>query len=284
MNLTVKIGLIHDIVRLEEKLILEAAQSLGVRITRFFVKKASINLNNNEELFDIGLQRSLSHSLAIESTHSLEASGHRVINGSFTLASSLDKVHTLSLLRRTNIPVPETFTAFSLEGALNAASKLQYPVVVKPINGSWGALVSMARDEEELRTIIEHRLRIPGIDSRVHIIQEYVRKPGRDIRVTVIGEEVIASIYRVSNHWITNTSRGGRALSFEPDQELQELCLRVREVMKGEFLGIDVFEHPDKGNVVNEVNAVPEFKNVQRVTGIDVAKALVRYAVKEAVK
>lgn len=194
----------------------------------------------------------------------------------------MDKVWTLSILNRNKIPVPRTAVVFSEEAALSAAERIGYPVVVKPIAGSWGRLVSLARDEEELRTIIEHRMSIPGIDSRAHLIQELVRKPGRDIRVMVVGGEVVAAIYRVCNHWITNTARGGRAEPLKPDDELTDLSLRTAEVLGGEVLGIDVFEDPSRGYLVNEVNGVSEFKNLQRVTGVDVAGKIAEYLIRDA--
>jgi [lysine-biosynthesis-protein LysW]--L-2-aminoadipate ligase len=44
----------------------------------------------------------------------------------------------------------------------------------------------------------------------------------------------------------------------------------------GGVLGIDVFE-TDEGYVINEVNHTTEFKNVQRVTGTNVAGAILDY-------
>lgn len=230
---------------------------------------------------NIWLQRSVSHTISLESTYGLEALGFRVVNNSLSLSVSLDKTWTLSKLLSARLPIPKTGLAFSLEDAFKIAVHLGYPVVVKPVDGSWGALVSLARDEEELRSIIEHRLRIPGSSSKVHMIQEYVRKPGRDIRVMVVGDEVVAGIYRISNHWVTNTSRGGRAEPVKPDDELTDLSLRAAEAVGGEVLGVDVFEDPSRGYLVNEVNGVPEFKNIQRVTGVDVASSIAEYLLEQ---
>ncbi|MCD6323888.1 MAG: lysine biosynthesis protein LysX [Desulfurococcales archaeon] len=280
----VQVAVLHDIVRLEEKLLFNAFLNLGASLRRIYVKSSPIPLFRGGLSADVALQRCLSHTAAIESTFGLEASGIPVINSSFTLNTCLDKAWTASLLAKEGIPQPKSFVVFSLEAALKVASELTYPVVVKPLSGSWGALVSLARDEEELRTIIEHRMRLPGKESKAHFIQEFVRKPGRDIRVTVVGDEVVAAIYRKSRHWITNTARGGVAEAFKPGDEVVELSLKVREVVGGDVLGVDLFEDPERGYLVNEVNAVPEFKNVQRVTGVDVASAIAKHVVEVAKK
>ncbi len=280
----IEVAVLHDIIRLEEKLLFNAFSNEGASIRRIHVKSLPIPLFKSFHNPGIALQRCLSRTAAVESTLGLEAVGINVINNSFTVNVCFDKVWISSLLSRGRIPQPKSFVAFSMDGALKAAEELGYPLVVKPLSGSWGALVSLARDEEELRTIVEHRSRLPGKESKAHFLQEYIRKPGRDIRVTVVGEEVVAAIYRVSKHWITNTARGGIAEAFKPSGDLVDLSLKVRDVVRGDVLGIDVFEDPDRGYLVNEVNAVPEFKNVQRVSGVDIASSIARYVLKAVKK
>jgi [lysine-biosynthesis-protein LysW]--L-2-aminoadipate ligase len=158
-----------------------------------------------------------------------------------------------------------------------SAKIIGYPVVYKPSQGSWGRLISMARDPEELLAITSHREAI-GSQAIYGLVQEYVRKPDRDIRATVIGEEVI-TIYRVNKrHWITNTARGAEAAPALRDPELIEISIKAAKALGLEIAGIDIFEHPEKGYVVNEANPVPEFKNVARVTGIDVGRIIAEYA------
>jgi [lysine-biosynthesis-protein LysW]--L-2-aminoadipate ligase len=179
------------------------------------------------------------------------------------------------------VPVPETLLAYGLESTVKAASLLGYPVVVKPVQGSWGRLLALARDEEELRAIVEHR-EYMGALYRVQYVQEYVRKPGRDIRATCIGDSVPAAIYRVSGSWITNTARGGRAEPARVTPEMEDLTLRACKALGVEVGGVDIVEHPEKGLLVLEVNAVPEYKNVMRVTGVDVAREIAEYLYGEA--
>uniref|UniRef100_A0A7C2Z9B6 ATP-grasp fold RimK-type domain-containing protein n=1 Tax=Ignisphaera aggregans TaxID=334771 RepID=A0A7C2Z9B6_9CREN len=59
--------------------------------------------------------------------------------------------------------------------------------------------------------------------------------------------------------------------------------MKTARVIGGEVLGIDIFEDPDRGYIVNEVNAIPEFKNTVIVTGYPMHKKIIEY-VKSLVK
>ncbi|MEM0340445.1 MAG: lysine biosynthesis protein LysX [Acidilobaceae archaeon] len=273
----VRLGIVYDVARWEERALIEAAKRKGVRVGAFYLKGSPIPIGFKSIEVDIALQRSLSHEIALASTIALESGGVRVVNTSFSIAVAHNKLWTLKLLSSRGIKIPTTYVAFDEKSALDAAKRLGYPIVIKPIDGSWGRLVSLVGDDETLRSIIEHRSHVPDPRFQIHMVQEFVRKPGRDLRVFVVGSEVPVAIYRVSEHWITNTARGGRAEPAPIDSELEELVLKVAEAVGVEIAGIDVFEDPERGYVVNEVNAVPDFKNTVAVTGYDLPSKIIEY-------
>jgi [lysine-biosynthesis-protein LysW]--L-2-aminoadipate ligase len=272
--------LLYDILRWEEKSFIEAAKKLGIEIKPVHVPSICGKVGRTDaDMEDIALQRCTSFYNALESAIFMESLGADVINRSDTIMICQDKLWTTSLLARRGIPVPDTYVAFSHDSAHKAADELGYPFVIKPIHGSWGRMLALIDDEEDLRTVIEHRMYIPNPIQSIYYAQEFVRKPGRDIRVIVVGDEVPVAIYRYSDHWITNTARGGKAAPANVDPELEEIALRTSEAVKGQFLGIDILEHPEKGYIVDEVNAVTEFKNTVAVTGYDLAKKVLEFAV-----
>lgn len=277
-----RVGIVYDVARWEEKALIEAARRRGLALEIVYLKESPIPLDSGNRSLDIALQRSLSHEIALASTIALEAGGVRVVNTSLSTMIAHNKLWTLSILSSRGIQTPRTYIAFDEKPALEAARKLGYPVVVKPLDGSWGRLVSLAGDDETLRSIIEHRSYLPDPRFRIHMLQEFVKKPGRDIRVFLVGQEVPVAIYRVSEHWITNTARGGRAEPAPVDPELEELTLRVAETLGVEVAGVDVFEDPERGYLVNEVNAVPDFKNTVAVTGYDLPGKIVEYLASQA--
>lgn len=277
-------GISYEVLRWEEKVLIEAVRKVGLEVVplhlhnvKLFTDPSKREMEESLGGVELILQRAISHAIALNSTLVFESMGVRVVNNSTSLAVATNKLWTLKKLVESGIRVPNTAVAFSDEASFKCAELLKYPVVVKPIDGSWGRLIALARDEEELRAVLEHRSYIPSPTMKVYMIQEFVRKPGRDVRVLVVGDEVVAAIYRVSNHWITNAARGGNALPAKVDEELKEIALKVAEVVDGKVLGIDIFEDPERGYLVNEVNAVPEFKNAAAATGIPIHLKIAEY-------
>ncbi len=230
----------------------------------------------------VGLIRVAGRSKVLPLAHTYEALGGISINSAHSLYISHDKYLTYLALRRAGVPTPKTALAFGLEPALKAAEGLGYPVIVKPTDGSWGRLVNLAKSPEDLAAIVAHKRHLePSMQE--FLVQEYVEKPGRDIRVTVVAGRAVAAIYRIaSTDWRTNTARGGKAEPAPIDPELEEISVKAAEAIGVLYAGIDVVESKE-GYKVLEVNGVPEFKNVQRATGVDVAGAIAD-AVIEAAK
>ena len=159
-----------------------------------------------------------------------------------------------------------------------------YPVVLKPVIGSWGRLLAKVNDRDTAEAILEHKATLGSVQHSVFYIQEYIRKPGRDIRVVVVGDKVITAIYRKSEHWITNTARGGEGELCPVTPELEEVSLKAAQAVGGGVLAVDVIEDPERGMLVNEVNHTMEFHTVQPLSGIDIADTIVGYTLDMATK
>jgi [lysine-biosynthesis-protein LysW]--L-2-aminoadipate ligase len=154
--------------------------------------------------------------------------------------------------------------------------------VLKPAVGSWGRLLSKINDREAAEAILEHKETLGSYHHSIFYIQEYVRKPQRDIRAFVIGNETICAIYRNSEHWITNTARGGKASNCPVTPELNDICVRAARAVGGGVVAIDVFEDPDQGLLINEVNYTMEFRNSIAPTGVNIPARYVDFALKVA--
>lgn len=283
VRIIASIGILYEVLRWEERALVDAAKELNLTVNllhtnslQFLIGRNGFYEASNIDC-DIVLQRAISHTIALNSTLALESLGLRVVNTSNAAAIAMNKLWTASILAKAGIKIPKTIIAFSEESCYRSAQLIGYPIVVKPIDGSWGRLIAMARDDEELRTVLEHRTYMHNPTMKVHMLQEFVRKPGRDIRIFVVGNETPAAIYRVSNHWITNTARGGKAVAAKIDAELSELALKTARLIGIEVAGIDVFEDPERGYVVNEINAIPEFKNTVAATGIQLHNKIMEY-------
>src|SRR3989344_3973156 len=134
--------------------------------------------------------------------------------------------------------------------AIQFLEAIGVPVVIKPPAGSWGRLLAKVNDVDALEAVIEHKDVLGSPQQKAIYIQQYMKKPGRDIRAFVIDGVTICAIYRVAEHWITNTARGGVARRCSVTNELSDICQRASEAVGGGILAMDIFETGD-GFMIN---------------------------------
>tara|TARA_S200000501_G_scaffold379024_1_gene446674 strand:- start:62534 stop:63379 length:846 start_codon:yes stop_codon:yes gene_type:complete len=271
-----KVGILFSRMREEEKLIIESARKNGFKIEKVDSRKLILNGENNFQ-FDTIIDREISHVRSLSILQLMESVGIRTINNYDISNTCGDKVATTSLLNHHGIPNLEVKVAFSKESAIKGMESIGFPVVLKPIVGSWGRMLAKINDRDAAEAIIEHRQFMPGSQNSIFYIQEYVEKPGRDIRATFIGGETICAIYRSSEHWITNTARGAIVSNCTVTDEIRNLCKLTAEAIGGGILAIDIME-TDRGLMINEVNHKMEFRNSIDVTGVDLPTHIIDYA------
>jgi [lysine-biosynthesis-protein LysW]---L-2-aminoadipate ligase len=272
------VGVLLSRVRVEEKLLLEELERRHVPAKVIDDRELVLVLERKPDLgVDVVLERCIQHSRALYALSVLETWGIPTVNTYEVADVCGNKLLTTMRLIRDGVPSPRTRLAFTPESALAACEELGYPVVLKPLVGSWGRLISKVNDRDAAESIIEHKDVLGTYIHSIYYVQEYVPKPGRDIRAFVVGGETIGAIYRYSDHWITNTARGGKATKCEVTPELNDLCVRAARAVGGGVVAIDVLEAPE-GLVVNEVNYTMEFRNSIDTTGVNIPGRVVDYA------
>ncbi len=279
-----RVGVLASIIRKEEKLIFQKLEERGVDWEVIDDREVTLDLENGDEFrkYDVILERAVNHSRALYALNIFGMWGIPTVN-TFEVAETCgNKILTSAALVKAGIPTPKTVIAFTPASALEAIEKIGYPVVLKPAVGSWGRLLSKVNDRDAAEAILEHKKILGTYHHSIFYIQEYVRKPQRDIRAFVVGDETIAAIYRESPHWITNTARGGKASNCPITPELNDLCVSAAKAVGGGVVAIDVFEDPDRGLLVNEVNYTMEFRNSIAPTGVDIPGKIVDFALRVA--
>lgn len=273
----IPLAVVASRVRVEEKLIFDALERRGVPYRHLDDRTLAIELNSQRASYRAVLNRSLSNTRSLYLAQLFEAGGARVFNSSQVIETCGDKVRTSLALVRAGVPTPQTVVALTPEAALQVLDTLGYPVVLKPVSGSWGRLLAKITSREAAEAVLEHKQVLGSPAHSVIYIQEYIDKPGRDIRTIVIGDEVISAMYRSSEHWITNTARGATPTRCELTDELTSLSLRAARAVGGGALAVDLLERRDGSLVVNEINHTMEFHGTIAATNVDVADALVGY-------
>ena len=277
-----RVGFLHSLIRKEEKLLLdELATRSDVEMVMIDDREITFTLGQARHDLDVVLERCINHSRALHALRLFESQGVACVNTSAVAATCGDKLLTSIALDEHGVPQPEVRIAFTPESALEAIETMGYPVVLKPAVGSWGRLLAKVNDRDAAEALLEHKTTLGSYHHSVFYIQKYVAKPGRDIRAFVVGDECIAAIYRNSEHWITNTARGGSATRCPITSELAAISLAGAKAVGGGVVALDIFE-ADGGLLVNEVNYTMEFKNSIAPTGVDIPARIVDFALARA--
>ncbi|NJN43595.1 MAG: lysine biosynthesis protein LysX [Anaerolineae bacterium] len=259
---------------------------LGLHLAGERLDDRAISFNLQEpahwQTFDAVLERSISYNSGLYTLRILNTWGIPTVNTAAVAEACGDKLVTSALLAKAGIPQPHNIAAFSPVSALEAIEQFGYPVVLKPVVGSWGRLLAKINDRDAAEAILEHKATLGSVQHSVFYIQEFIEKPGRDIRAIVVGDRVLTAIYRKSEHWITNTARGGEGEPCPITSEIEALCLGAAQAMGGGVLAVDLVEHPDRGLLVNEINHTMEFHTAQPVSSVDIADEIVHYVTEVA--
>ncbi|MBN1249488.1 MAG: lysine biosynthesis protein LysX [Anaerolineae bacterium] len=273
-----KVGLLLSRVRVEEKLLIQELERRGVDYDTIDDRTTIFDIQaNGWQAYDVIVERCISHSRALYALLLFRDWGVPTVNTYEVAENCGNKLLTTSALVRAGLPTPVTKVAFTPESALVAIEEMGYPVVLKPGVGSWGRLLSKINDREAAETVLEHKQVLGSYHHSIYYIQEYVNKPGRDIRAFVVGDETICAIYRDSEHWITNTARGGQASNCPVTPELNELCVAGAKAVGGGVVALDIFEDLSRGLLINEINYTMEFRNSIDTTGVNIPAKVVDY-------
>jgi len=284
MSKRLRIGVLYSRVRVEEKWIFASLERRGLDYERLDDRVVHFDMDNPEpwRQYDAILERSISYTNGLYACRIFNTWNIPTVNTAAVAEACGDKLITTTLLAKSGVPQPHSRVAFTPESALETIEAMGYPVVLKPVIGSWGRLLAKVNDRDTAEAILEHKAVLGSVQHSVFYIQEYIKKPGRDIRAVVVGDKVITAIYRKSAHWITNTARGGEGELCPVTPELEEVSLKAAQAVGGGVLAVDVIEDPERGMLVNEVNHTMEFHTVQPLSGIDIADTIVGYAVNVA--
>jgi RimK family alpha-L-glutamate ligase len=146
----------------------------------------------------------------------------------------------------------------------------QGPLVLKPLFGSQGRGLKLLRSADDL----------PGTEAvaGVYYLQRFVGVEGtdgfRDFRLLVSRGRVIAAMARQAANWITNVKQGGRPMAVVGGKDLDELAVRAAAAVGATFAGVDILYGSDGCPTVLEVNSMPAWSGLQKVTRARIAPIL----------
>ncbi len=210
--------------------------------------------------------------------HRAQARGVVVLNPPRAVETCVDKYLATANLEAAELRVPPTVACQHADAALEVFATLGGDVVVKPLFGSEGRGMIRVSDPEMAWRVFRTLERTQS----VLYLQQFIRHPGWDLRVFVLGGRVLTAMRRYSNgDWRTNVAQGGRGEVVRLSADEERLALRAAQALGATMAGVDLLPGPHGEWYILEVNAVPGWRALAPVTGIDVAASIVAYLVEE---
>jgi [lysine-biosynthesis-protein LysW]--L-2-aminoadipate ligase len=277
-----RVGVMLSRVRVEEKLLFAELEARGVDWERVDDPELVLQLDRPIEGYDVILERAINHTRALHALRVFNDWGIPTVNTYDVAEVCGNKLLTSTALVRHGVPTPRTAVAFTPESALKAIEEMGYPVILKPPIGSWGRLLAKINDRDAAEAILEHKEILGSFHHSTYYIQEHVTKPDRDIRAFVVGDETICAIFRHSQHWITNTARGGVSSNCPVTEELNRVCVAAAKAVGGGVVAIDLIETGEDRYTVLEVNYTMEFRNSIKPTGVNIPGRIIEYTLQVA--
>jgi tetrahydromethanopterin:alpha-L-glutamate ligase len=203
--------------------------------------------------------------------HALRCLNVLVWNDARAIERCVDKSMTSFLLARQGIPTPPAYAVETLAAARAIVNRrsAQGKWVLKPLFGSQGKGLRLITRPDELPA--------PESVSGVYYLQEYqaVENDGfRDFRLLVSSGQVVAAMMRKALTWVTNVKQGGQPMSAVIDAPMRDLAVAAAKAVGASFAGVDLLIGADSVPTVLEVNSMPAWSGLQKVTGRNIAAAI----------
>lgn len=182
-------------------------------------------------------------------------------------------------LIKAGLPVIPTYVFMRSDELKSNLDKLEFPLFMKPANGSQGKGTYLFQNKQELLDYVNNTH--TSVIFFPNILQRFVPNDG-DYRVLVLGEKVIACVkkHRGEGAIVANMSQGSEAEPVTPDAELAEMAIKAARSLGMDFAGVDIIEDKVTGKrYILEVNLSPQITLTTKFSHIDIADQLVEFIV-----
>ncbi|MGR0187345.1 RimK family alpha-L-glutamate ligase [Azospirillum aestuarii] len=201
--------------------------------------------------------------------HALRDLGVPVCNDARAIERCVDKSMTSFLLARAGLPTPPALAVQEPEPARHILDHAP-DHVLKPLFGAQGRGLQRLDGPQAL----------PDADAvgGVYYLQPFIppRTEGawQDRRVFVVGGRAVAAMTRYGRSWITNVHQGAACEAAPADDEAAALAVRAAAAVGASYAGVDLIQDRAGAWLVLEINSMPAWQGLQRVSAVDIADAL----------
>lgn len=192
------------------------------------------------------------------------------------LVRSRDKLRSLQILSRAKVGLPKTvFTNYSKEVEDTIDQVGGAPLIIKLLEGTQGLGVVLAETKNAAKSVIEA---FNGLQARV-MVQEFIEEAqGMDTRAFVVDGHVIGAMRRKAKdgEFRSNLHRGGSAEVVELSTEEEIAAVKAVKALGLDVAGVDMLQS-SRGPLILEVNPSPGLEGIEKATGINIARAIIKY-------
>ncbi|TPN87646.1 30S ribosomal protein S6--L-glutamate ligase [Aquimarina algicola] len=192
------------------------------------------------------------------------------------LLQSRDKLRSLQILSKAGLGLPKTvFTNYSKNVSEVISHVGGAPLIIKLLEGTQGLGVVLAETKTAAESVLDA---FNGLQARV-IVQEFISEAkGADIRVLVVDGEVVGAMKRQgkAGEFRSNLHRGGTATVIKLSREEEQAAIYAAKALKMGVAGVDLLQS-NRGPLILEVNSSPGLEGIEKATGKDIAKTIIRY-------
>lgn len=209
------------------------------------------------------------------------------MNGIYSTAKSLgiarsqNKVRTLQILNRKNVPIPKTVFSINPDNIEEQIELLGgAPVIIKLQEGTHGLGVILADSKKSAKSIIDTFI---SMNTSI-MLQEFIQESNaEDIRAIVAGDQIIASMKRkgMKDDFRSNIHRGGSGQRIYLTHKEEEIVLRAAKYIGLPVCGVDLIRS-NRGPLLLEVNSTPGFQGMEYYTDVNVAEKIIKFIEKNA--
>jgi ribosomal protein S6--L-glutamate ligase len=203
--------------------------------------------------YDAYVLKTVSDGPGLSILEAAEAAGIPTINNSRSIRLVRDKAVATAFAQAHGVPTPHTYFV-AYPHLLKQVPSEDYPLVVKPTNGSSGRGIYRVNSPAELAT-----LKVAEADESFFLAQHYIENTGFDIKLYVMGKEVYSVAKRSPLHPDVEVDKQLIPITLE----LRNLALHVGTIFGLDIYGLDVIETAH-GLVVVDINDFPSFGLVPR--------------------
>ena len=198
----------------------------------------------------------------------LEKRGIKCFNNSLTNQIANDKYGTYLFAKLFNFPCLET--------SLSKKYAIDFPYVVKSVDGHGGQEVYLVKNEEDQQNLDLK-------EDKKYIYQKFIPHV-YDVRLYILNHQLIGAVKRENyNDFRSNYSLGGEVSSYNPPHEMVDIAITISTLLHADYIGVD-FIIKDNTFVLNEIEDPVGSRMLYQTSEVDIVSLFIDFIKSELSK